>query len=132
MVRLIGERLFSTVILMLAVSVVAFILIQLPPGDYADSYVNKKAQGGVVFTMEEVDEMRHQLGLDRPLYVQYVDWIADFIAHMRDIGARNIEPHMRTKTPGWTGLATGAPLFDDCTLEARLRWLKQVRLAELK
>jgi peptide/nickel transport system permease protein len=75
MVRLIGERLLSTVILMLAVSVVAFILIQLPPGDFADSYVNKKAQGGVVFTLEEVDEMRRQLGLDRPLYVQYFDWI---------------------------------------------------------
>ena len=37
--------------------------------------VNKKAQGGVVFTMDEVDEMRRQLGLDRPLYVQYFDWI---------------------------------------------------------
>jgi peptide/nickel transport system permease protein len=72
---LIGERLISTIILVAAVSVVAFILIQLPPGDFADSYVNKKAQGGVVFTLEEVDEMRRQLGLDRPLYVQYFDWI---------------------------------------------------------
>jgi len=75
MLRVIGERLVSTAILMFAVSVVAFILIQLPPGDYADSYVNKKAQGGVVFTMEEVDEMRNRLGLNRPLYVQYFDWI---------------------------------------------------------
>ncbi len=75
MLRLIAERLVSTVVLMVAVSIVAFILIQLPPGDYADSYVNKKAQGGVVFTMEEVDEMRHELGLDRPLYIQYLDWM---------------------------------------------------------
>ena len=75
MLRLIVERLASTVVLVTAMSIVAFILIQLPPGDFADSYVNKKAQGGVVFTMEEVDEMRRQLGLDRPFYVQYFDWM---------------------------------------------------------
>ncbi len=62
-------------VMLAAVSIVTFALIQLPPGDYADSYVNKKAQGGVVFTQAEVDEMRHELGLDRPLHVQYLDWI---------------------------------------------------------
>ena len=75
MLRLIGERLLSTAILMAAVSVIAFILIQLPPGDFADSWAGKKAQGGVVITMEEVDEMRHKLGLDRPFYIQYFAWI---------------------------------------------------------
>ena len=79
MLRLIGERLLSTIILMVTVSIVAFILIQLPPGDFADSYANKKAQGGVVFTKEELDEMRTRLGLDRALHIQYFDWIGDVL-----------------------------------------------------
>ena len=79
MFRLIGERILSTAILIAAVSVVAFTLIQLPPGDFADSYANKKAQGGVVITLEEVDEMRHKLGLDRPFHIQYLDWISDVL-----------------------------------------------------
>ena len=79
MLRLIGERLLSTIILMVAVSIVAFILIQLPPGDFADSYANKKAQGGVVFTAEELDEMRNRLGLNRALHIQYFDWIGDVL-----------------------------------------------------
>ncbi len=79
MLRLIGERLVGMATLLVAVSIVTFVLIQLPPGDFADSYVNKKAQGGVVFTQAEVDEMRHELGLDRPLYVQYLDWIGGVV-----------------------------------------------------
>ena len=79
MLRLIGERLLSTIILMVTVSIVAFILIQLPPGDFADSYANKKAQGGVVFTEEELDEMRDRLGLNRALHIQYFDWIGDVV-----------------------------------------------------
>ena len=79
MLRLIGERLLSTIILMVTVSIVAFILIQLPPGDFADSYANKKAQGGVVFTEEELDEMRNRLGLNRAYHIQYFDWIGDVL-----------------------------------------------------
>jgi len=79
MLRLIAERLVSMVVMLVAVSIVAFVLIQLPPGDFADSYVNKKAQGGVVFTQAEVDEMRHELGLDRPFYIQYIDWLGNVV-----------------------------------------------------
>ncbi len=75
MFNVVANRLLSTGLMLLAVSVVAFILIQLPPGDFVDSYVNHKQQGGVIMTREEVAEMRNLLGLDRPMYVQYFDWI---------------------------------------------------------
>jgi peptide/nickel transport system permease protein len=65
--------------MMAAISVVAFTLIQLPPGDFVDSYVNHKQQGGVVMTLDEVAEMRRTLGLDRPMYVQYFDWIGGVV-----------------------------------------------------
>ncbi len=79
MFSVIANRLVSATMLMLAISVVAFILIQLPPGDFVDSYVNHKQQGGVIMTKGEVAEMRRTLGLDRPMYVQYFDWIGGIV-----------------------------------------------------
>jgi peptide/nickel transport system permease protein len=74
MLRLVLHRLLHTLVTIAAVSVITFGLIQLPPGDFADSYANKKYQAGAVLTTEELDEMRRQLGLDRPFFVQYLDW----------------------------------------------------------
>ena len=79
MFNVVANRLLSTGLMLLAVSVVAFILIQLPPGDFVDSYVNHKQQGGVIMTKEEVDEMRNLLGLDRSMHVQYFDWIGGVV-----------------------------------------------------
>ena len=62
-----------------AVSVVAFVLIQLPPGDYADSYANKRQQAGAPITQEELAEMRHRLGIDRPWYQQYGTWVTAIV-----------------------------------------------------
>jgi peptide/nickel transport system permease protein len=67
------------VLTMAAVSVVAFVLIQLPPGDFADSYANKRQQAGAPITTEELDNMRHQLGIDRPWYVQYGSWVSAMV-----------------------------------------------------
>ncbi len=79
MFNVVAHRILWAGLMLLAVSVVAFILIQLPPGDFVDSYVNHKQQGGVIMTKDEVDEMRNLLGLDRPMYVQYFDWIGGVV-----------------------------------------------------
>jgi peptide/nickel transport system permease protein len=67
------------VLTLAAISIVAFVLIQLPPGDYADSYANKRQQAGAPITTEELDEMRRDLGLDRPWYVQYGKWVLGIV-----------------------------------------------------
>jgi len=79
MFSVIAHRLVSAALMMLAISVVAFTLIQLPPGDFVDSYVNHKQQSGVVMTQDEVAEIRRGLGLDRPMYIQYFDWIGGVV-----------------------------------------------------
>lgn len=61
------------------ISVVAFLLIELPPGDFVDSYVSKKTQGGDVITQEEIQEMRTRLGLDRPICVRYLKWVGGLV-----------------------------------------------------
>ncbi len=73
MFNVIANRIVWACLMMAAISVVAFTLIQLPPGDYVDSYVSARQQSGVIMTQDEVARMRSQLGLDRPMYVQYFD-----------------------------------------------------------
>ena len=79
MLRLFLHRLIYMGLTLAAVSAVAFVLIQLPPGDYADSYANKRQQAGAPITQEELAEMRHRLGIDRPWYQQYGTWIAAIV-----------------------------------------------------
>ncbi len=79
MLELFVRRLGTTFVTMFLLSIVAFILIQLPPGDFVDSYAGKKTQGGVVVTQDELDAMRSRLGLDRPIYQQYAIWMGDLL-----------------------------------------------------
>jgi peptide/nickel transport system permease protein len=62
MLRLTLHRLLHTLATLVAVSVLTFVLIQLPPGDFADSYINKKYQAGAVMTQDDITQLRHQLG----------------------------------------------------------------------
>jgi len=79
MLRLLAHRLVYMAITLGLVSVVAFVLIQLPPGDYADAYANKRQQAGIPVSQQELADMRRSLGLDRPWYVQYVGWVGRIV-----------------------------------------------------
>jgi peptide/nickel transport system permease protein len=58
-----------------AVSVLSFIIIQLPPGDYVTSYIAAlEAQGGTV-AADEAQALRTYFGLGEPVYVQYGKWM---------------------------------------------------------
>jgi peptide/nickel transport system permease protein len=76
MVGYFAKRLLYTVVLLVAASVVAFLIIQLPPGDYLTSYIAQlKAQGEMV-DEARIEGLRRQYGLDQPVYVQYWMWIS--------------------------------------------------------
>lgn len=79
MLRLISFRALGAMFTLLAVSVVAFTIIQLPPGDYADTYANKRQQGGATVTQEEVAAIREDLGLNRPMPEQYLSWVGGVV-----------------------------------------------------
>jgi peptide/nickel transport system permease protein len=59
-----------------AITVVTFVIIQLPPGDFVDAYVAQSAAMGSAITMEEAAALRQAYGLDEPLLVQYVKWVS--------------------------------------------------------
>jgi len=79
MLYLITRRIAAFLVTLFLISIVAFIIIQLPPGDFVDAYAGKKTQGGVIITQDELDVMRVRLGIDKPLYQQYLKWIGGVI-----------------------------------------------------
>ena len=62
-------------IILLVVSVVAFIIIQLPPGDYLTSYIITLRASGQTVDEAQIASLRKQYGLDLPMYGQYLFWM---------------------------------------------------------
>jgi len=56
-------------------SVVSFIIIQLPPGDYLTSYIVQLESSGTKVSEEQVASLKKRYGLDVPIYLQYFKWI---------------------------------------------------------
>jgi len=80
MLRYTLERLVGMVVTMVLVSIMVFVIMELPPGDYADRYAFRKYSGtGVNVTEADVEAIRHELGLDRPMALRYVDWIGNIV-----------------------------------------------------
>jgi peptide/nickel transport system permease protein len=75
MIRLILNRLLWLIPTLLAISVISFLIIQLPPGDYLTSYIAALAETGEQVDQDEVAQLRRQYGLDQPMYVQYGLWM---------------------------------------------------------
>ena len=61
------------------VSIVAFIIIQLPPGDYLSTLVSQYAEEGQTIAQEDLARLRARYGLDRPIYIQYFMWIRNIM-----------------------------------------------------
>lgn len=59
----------------IAISILAFVIIQLPPGDYITAYIAQMSGSGSYVSEQEAQALREQYGLNRPVYVQYVRWM---------------------------------------------------------
>lgn len=58
------------------VSVVTFLIIQLPPGDFFTTLQAQLAETGSGQDTETVKKMQERYGLDKPLYIQYLRWVS--------------------------------------------------------
>ncbi len=79
MLRYIARRLVYMVITLFIVSVISFMVIQLPPGDFVTSYVAQLAAMGESISEDEVDALRARYGLGQPIYMQYIKWMGGVI-----------------------------------------------------
>jgi len=69
------RRFFYMVIILFLISIVSFIIIQLPPGDYLTSYIAQLRQSGQTVGEAEIASLRKRYGLDLPIYLQYFKWM---------------------------------------------------------
>ncbi len=60
---------------LLAISIVSFAIIELPPGDYLSSYIARLEQTNQDVSTSLVTALRHRYGLDAPMHVRYFKWI---------------------------------------------------------
>jgi len=79
MLGYIAYRLAIAIPLLLVLSVVSFVIIQLPPGDYLTTYINNLKLSGIQLNEDEVVRLKQLYGLDKPVYMQYFIWIGNFI-----------------------------------------------------
>jgi len=75
MLSYILRRFLYMIILLVVVSIVAFIIIQLPPGDYLTSYIMMLKISGEEVSESEIAVLKRQYGLDLPIYLQYFKWM---------------------------------------------------------
>jgi peptide/nickel transport system permease protein len=69
------RRLFLALITIWAISVVSFVIIQLPPGDFVDTYIANLSASGSQVSYQEAQALRQLYGLDQPIWVQYLKWL---------------------------------------------------------
>ena len=84
MLNFIVRRTMLALLTVWALSIISFVVIQLPPGDYIDTYVTALLEGsgspggggatGGVFSETVARTLRAQHGLDRPIHIQYAKW----------------------------------------------------------
>jgi peptide/nickel transport system permease protein len=60
---------------LIAIAVVSFVIIQLPPGDFMTSYIAQLESTGTVLDASEIQSLRNRYGLDDPMYVQFFKWV---------------------------------------------------------
>ncbi len=69
------RRVFMAAGTLLALSVVSFAFIQLPPGDFVTAYVQELEGMGDVVSADEEEQLRDMFGLNQPFLVQYFKWM---------------------------------------------------------
>ncbi|OAH57960.1 MULTISPECIES: nickel ABC transporter permease [Bacillaceae] len=102
------KRLASMIPILVGVSFITFILIHLVPVEPAEAYL--RLSNGVP-TEEAIQEVRGELGLDKPLYAQYVDWL--YKAVQLDFGTSFV-----TKQPVWDEMMIYIPATVQLTVTA--------------
>jgi len=74
------------------VSLLVFMMIRLIPGDIVDLMIGPELYVGAEYRAE----LRAQYGLDKPIYIQYVNWVAQIVQGNFGISLRNNEPVLGT------------------------------------
>jgi len=123
MVRYIIRRLIWVVILLFAISVLTFSMFFLLPGDPAQQSVPKGA------TPETLAQVRHRMGLDQPVYRQYLNFLhgPDLVGNDKPSGVLNWPPNLgysfRNEQPVLDTILDRLPVTASLAIGAAFFWL---------
>ena len=79
MIQYLVRRVGYMLITLLGISILAFVVIQLPPGDYLDIYIQQLRDRGIETDREELAGLENRYGLNQPVLVQYLKWMGNLI-----------------------------------------------------
>lgn len=79
MVFYVLKRILVMIPTIIAISIVSFIIITLPPGDYLSSYVANLEGRGETIDQATLVALKERYGLDEPVYVQYFKWVSGLL-----------------------------------------------------
>lgn len=79
MAQFILRRIMLMIPTMIVISLVAFIVIQLPPGDFLTSYMANLSASGEQVEAHVIEALNQRFGLDQPMHIQYAKWIGNII-----------------------------------------------------
>ena len=64
---------------LIVISIIAFAIIQLPPGDFLSTYVSQLTASGADVDDATIQALNRRYGLDQPIYVQYIKWVTGML-----------------------------------------------------
>jgi len=79
MIRYILYRCVVMIPTLVLASIVIFTIIQLPPGDYVETYIGELLASGESVDMARVEYLREEYGLNEPMWKRYLLWIGNFV-----------------------------------------------------
>ena len=79
MTSYVARRLLMAVVTVVVISMLTFLIIQLPEGDFVDSYVRELESFGANVSLKEAEHLREIWGINRPLPVQYFKWVTQLL-----------------------------------------------------
>jgi len=68
------RRLLMMIPTLIVISILVFIIIQLPPGDYLESHIMELQSQGETIDAQKIEFLREQYGLNKPMWQQYLTW----------------------------------------------------------
>lgn len=81
MVTFVLKRILYAIPLLILISMLSFIVIQAPPGDFLTTKMQELSIQYGTAAEQQVEALRHRYGLGRPIYIQYYMWIRGIILH---------------------------------------------------
>ena len=79
MLAFIIRRVITIIPLLILISIISFVVIELPPGDWVSTRVQQLRTSGIEVDNSEIDRLTSQYGLDKPGYIRYIRWVSNML-----------------------------------------------------